>query len=144
MAQNKPQLTKSWLTKRFSEGVLVSTVLAEVNATLPEGKKLSEGKFKQGLTSLGISLRKKPRPTPVVFVDDTVAETSNEVSVEEVVAPEATSDVIVAEIISADEVPAGATVLDSYEVPENTRVLVDIEDAVGLVSESVAGDVESV
>jgi len=74
MAQeNKPQVTKSWLQGRFNEGALVATVLAEVNSTLPEDKKLSESKFKQGLKKLGISLRKKPRPTSVLFVDDTTS-----------------------------------------------------------------------
>jgi len=65
------KVTKTWLQEEFAKGALVSTVLEKVNSTLPEGSKLSEGKFKQGLKQLKINLRTKPRPMAVTFVDDT-------------------------------------------------------------------------
>ena len=108
----KVKVTKSWLEDKFSKGALVATVLAEVNAGLPEDQKLSEAKFKEGVKSLGISLRQKPRPIAVTFEDDTV----------EVKAPEASVDNT--EIENTDTEVSGESI--EAEVAEAPKATSDI------------------
>jgi hypothetical protein len=64
----KMQITDVWLKAEFAKGRTVEQVLGDVNDQLPEGQKLSIAKFTQGVKSLGIDLKKKPRPMAVQFV----------------------------------------------------------------------------